>query len=119
MAVFEAVHLLAGLLGIGTGIGLLGPWDGYDRELVSGMWLGATVVSGTGVVISLASVGSSGSIGSGLLLAKIVLTIGLLGGMYVTIGFGDQIDSPQNRLRLLGLTGLWVALFGLGVALVV
>lgn len=118
MVVFEIIHLLAGILGVATGVGLLGPWCGYDRQLVSGMWLSAAIVAGTGVVISLSSVGSGGPSGSGSLLAKVVLTIGLLGGMYVTVGFGDEIDPQENRLPLLGITGLWVVLFGLGVTLV-
>lgn len=118
MAVFEIVHLLAGLIGLGTGIGLLGPWDGYDGELVTGMWVAAAAVAGTGVVISLASVGTGASVGSGLLLAKVVLTVGLIGVMYVTVGFDTDIDRRENRLTLLGLTALWVVLFGLGVALV-
>ncbi len=119
MAVFEMLHLLAGFLGVATGIGLLGPWDGDGRVLVTGMWVAAVVVAGTGVVISLASVGNGGSIGAELLLSKVVLTIGLFGGMYVTIGFGDEFVPRESRLPLLGLTGLWVVLFGLGVLLVV
>lgn len=119
MAVFEIIHLLAGIVGVATGIGLLGPWDGSDRELVTAMWVAAAAVAGTGVVISLASVGTGGSIGSGLLLAKVLLTVGLLGGMYVTVGFDADVDTQGDRIALLGLTVLWLVLFGLGIALVV
>lgn len=118
MAVFEIVHLLAGLLGLATGIGLLGPWDGYDSELVAGMWVAAATVAGTGIIISLASVGTGASVGSGLLLAKVVLTVGLIGLLYVTVGFDTDVDPDENRLSLIGLTALWVSLFGLGIALV-
>lgn len=117
MALFELIHLLSGLLGIGASVGLLGPWEKYQWEFVAAMWAGVVAVSGTGVVLSLSSVGTGAQLNTEALLVKVVLTVVLVGLMFVTLRSSD-VSRTEDRYRLISIGGLWTVVFGMGLALV-
>lgn len=118
MALFELVHLLSGLLGLLGSVGVLGPWEDRQWEFIASIWAGAVIVTGTGVVLSLSSVGTGAQVNAGVLLAKVILTVVLLGLMVVTLRGGD-VSRTGDRDRLIGIAGLWTVLFALGIVLVI
>lgn len=115
MAVFEIVHGLSALLGLGATLSLFGPWTDRFWELKAAMWVGAVGAIGSGVVISLSYVGTGIQILSPMLLGKVALSVVLAGLMYDTLAGADSTLVESARPRLLVIAGLWIALLAAGV----
>lgn len=115
MALFEIVHGLSALLGFGATVGLFGPWTDKFWELKASMWVGAIGAIASGTVITLSYVGRGGQFLSPPLLAKVILSVVLVGVMYATFTGTEAADGDVSRTRILGLGGLWLVLLALGV----
>lgn len=118
MVLFELVHLVSGLGGVGAAVGLLGPWPEHAWSFTAAMWAAFVGVAGSGLILSLAWVGTGAQISAGLLLGKVVLTVALLLVMYQTLSGLDENSPPESQPRLLAMLFLWIAAFILGVVLV-
>ena len=118
MVVFEFLHLVSGLVGLGSAVGLFLVEADRVGQLVSAMWVGLVGVLGTGVVLSLSGSGSMTGSATSLLFAKVVLSVALLGVMYWSLPeVGEAgIRTRRNRLALVAI--LWAILLVLGVFLV-
>ena len=118
MALFEMLHGLGGLLGLGATLALFGPWTDKHWELTAAMWLGAIVAIGSGVVISLSYVGTGAQILTPMLLVKVVLSVALLGLMYSTLVGSEAEEVTEQRTQILAIGGLWVLLLAAGFVVV-
>lgn len=114
MALFEMLHGLGALLGLGATLALFGPWTDKLWELKAAMWLGAILAVGSGVVISLSYVGTGVQILSPTLLVKVVLSVALLGLMYSTLTGSEMEEVTEQRTQILAIGGLWVLLLAAG-----
>lgn len=118
MALFELLHLLAALLGIGAIGALIGPWRDHTERAVMGLWLGVAVVAGTGIILSLSAMGRGAPVAADLLFGKVALTAAVLIVVYVDLAGRESETAPPPRPYLLAIAGLWIVAFALGVMLV-
>lgn len=118
MVLFELVHLISGIVGLGAAIGLLGSWTDHTWTLTAAMWAALVAVAGSGIVLSLSWVGGGAIPSPGLLLAKVMLTVVLLGVMYWKLRDVEEGSRAEYRVWFATMLLLWVVSFGLGLVLV-